>query len=190
MPKDIFSPRQVLVYVAVGGLLFLADPDVWTYVAGCTLAALGILMRAWGCGHLHKNKELTTSGPYAHVKHPLYLGTFLVAAGGILAAGSRQTPSLLIWVALGPLFLGAFLFYYMPKKKQIEGGRLAVRFGAAYEEWDRAVPHLVPSLKAYTGGSGASWSWRTYRNNSELEMDVLIVALFAAIPVAAGLLHG
>ena len=66
-------------------------PRVPTFVVGSALALLGIAVRVWGCGHLQKNRLVVTSGPYAHVQHPLYLGTFLIALGAVLAAGYQQT---------------------------------------------------------------------------------------------------
>ncbi|MDZ7630439.1 MAG: methyltransferase [Gemmatimonadaceae bacterium] len=43
-------------------------------------------MRAWSTGHIVKNQVLTTTGPYAHTRNPLYLGSFLMALGFALAA--------------------------------------------------------------------------------------------------------
>src|SRR5262245_5715006 len=96
-----FSIRQGFTYAAALGLLLIARPWWPTFPIGCAIAAAGIGLRVWACGHLRKNRELTTSGPYAHVQHPLYLGTFLIALGAIVAAGSPAMPSLLIWVLGG-----------------------------------------------------------------------------------------
>ena len=93
MPANIFSPRQIVAYATVVLVFFLADPQTPTFIAGCLVAVVGVGFRVWGCGHLRKNKDLITTGPYAYVKHPLYLGTFLVSCGGIIAAGSPESPA-------------------------------------------------------------------------------------------------
>lgn len=185
-----FSRRQIFSYATVVLLLYLADPTVPTFVAGLALALVGIGIRTWGCGHLRKNKNLTTSGPYAHVKHPLYLGTFLISVGAILAAGSPEMPGVLIWAVFGPGFLLAFFIYYLPKKKRIEGGRLARGFPAEFEQWDRSVPAFLPSFKAYPSAARDRWSWRTYWGNNELPMGLLILALFCMVSLASTILPG
>ena len=176
------SLRQIVTYAAAAGVLLLARPYWPTYIAGCGLALIGIFVRVWGCGHLRKNQDVVTSGPYAYVKNPLYVGTFLLAVGGLLAAGSMRMPALLLWAALGPLYVLLWFGYYMPKKKRIEGERLRKHFGAAYDAYDRAVPAFVPSLSRYPQGSRARWSWGTFRSNHELGLDALLVLLFVAMP--------
>jgi protein-S-isoprenylcysteine O-methyltransferase Ste14 len=180
------SPRQLSTFAVVATLLWIARPQPVTYEIGCVLAVLGILIRVWGCGHLRKNQDVVTSGPYAHVKNPLYVGTFLLAVGGVLAVGSPQMPSLLAWVLIGPLFLLSWFGYYLPKKQRVEGERLRKHFGEAYEEYDRAVPAFVPSLRRYAKASAARWSWQTFRSNHELGLDVLLLAMFAVMPYARG----
>jgi protein-S-isoprenylcysteine O-methyltransferase Ste14 len=174
------SGRQLLTYAAALGVLAIARPIWPTYAIGCVVAALGLGLRVWACGHLRKNRELVTSGPYAHVQHPLYLGTFLIALGAIIAAGSPQMPSLLIWAAGGPLFLIAFFVYYLPKKKRVEGSRLAEKF-EGFSAFSHAVPAFMPSLRRYPAASRHNWSAATFRANHELGMDVLVTAVFAVM---------
>ncbi len=175
------SVRQLVVYATAATALFLARP-VWpTFLIGCVFAVAGLAWRVWGCGHLRKDKRLTTSGPYAYVQHPLYLGTLLISVGASLAAGSSDLPALLIWAMLAPGFLLVFFGYYLPKKRRVEGGRLAERFGPAFVEYSRVVPMLVPALRPFQNASPEPWSWQTFLANHELGMDLLIVALFAAM---------
>ena len=181
MPSTIASPRQLLTYVTVVAIVLLARPEPATFTVGCSIAALGIAIRVWGCGHLRKNKDVISSGPFARVQHPLYLGTLLISVGAIIAAGSPDTPALLIWTAIGPVFLAAFFAYYLPKKRRIEGGRLERRFGERFREWQRQVPAMVPSLKPYSRADARRWEWSVYRRNHELEMDALVVVLFCAM---------
>jgi protein-S-isoprenylcysteine O-methyltransferase Ste14 len=169
----------LVTYAAGAAVLAMAHP-VWpTYAIGAALAALGIGLRVWACGHLRKNRELVTSGPYAHVQHPLYLGTFLIATGAIIAAGSPQTPSLLIWAAGGPMFLVAFFAHYLPRKRRVEGERLAERFPGEFAQFRQAVPAFVPSVRRYPGAGRQGWSGSTFRANHELGMDALVAGVFA-----------
>ena len=175
------TPRKALVYLGVGALVVLAEPWWPTFVAGATLAFLGIALRVWGCGHLEKNVVLVTTGPYAHVKNPLYLGSFLIAVGGFLAAGAPSGRGLWVWIALAPVFALAFFFAYLPRKKSVEGERLARKFGEAFERYDAAVPDFVPRLTPFRSGDDRRWAWGRFWENHELGMDVLIFGLFALI---------
>ncbi len=168
-----------MTYAAALGLLASAHP-VWpTYAIGSAVAALGIGLRVWACGHLRKNRELVTSGPYAHVQHPLYLGTFLITAGAIIAGGSPRMPGLLIWAAGGPIFLVAFFAYYLPRKMRVEGSRLAGRFPDDFVRFSRAVPAFVPTVRRYPLAARQRWSAATFRANHELGMDGLVAGVFA-----------
>jgi protein-S-isoprenylcysteine O-methyltransferase Ste14 len=186
----LVSVRQLLTFVVVVTLLWLADPQPVFYQVGFVLGILGVAIRVWGCGHLRKNQDVVTSGPYAHVKNPLYVGTFLLAVGGVLAAGSARLPAVLLWTVVGPLFLLVWFGYYMPKKQRVEGERLRKHFGEAYERYDRAVPAFVPSLRRYQEASRAAWSWATFRDNHELGLDVVLVLLFVLMPFSGRWLTG
>lgn len=178
----MLSPRQILSFAACFALLLLAQPQPVTYVIGCCLLAIGLWIRIWGCGHLRKNKEVITSGPYRYVKNPLYVGTFVIAVGGIVAAGGPQMPALLIWTVLGPVFLILFFGFYMPRKKRIESGRLTKYFGEAYAVYDRAVPDFVPQLRPYPAAVQQPWQLAVFLDNHEIGLDFLLIAAFALMP--------
>jgi hypothetical protein len=65
------------------------------------VALPGILLRALASGYVKKNEELTTSGPYAYTRNPLYLGSLIMAVGFAIAArsGTRER-------ALAPRLVG------------------------------------------------------------------------------------
>lgn len=184
--RQLLSIRQILTYVAVLLLLALADPQPLTFGIGAGLALAGLAIRVWACGHLRKNQEVVTSGPYAFVKNPLYVGTFLIAAGGLLAAGSPRMPAVLLWTVLGPAFLLVFFGYYMPKKRRVEGERLTKYFGPAYARYAEAVPDFVPKLRPYAERVPQPWRRIVFLDNHEFGLDLLILSLFALMPLVAG----
>jgi protein-S-isoprenylcysteine O-methyltransferase Ste14 len=68
---------------------------------GGSVAVLGEGLRFWAAGHVEKGREVTKSGPYRWVGHPLYLGSVLIAAGVALAARSVPLATLAVfYVAL------------------------------------------------------------------------------------------
>jgi len=72
------NPRQIVLYALVAGLLAFARPTSGVFAVGVALIGIGEGLRLWATGHLQKNQELTTSGPFAYVRNPLYLGTLLI----------------------------------------------------------------------------------------------------------------
>ena len=104
------------------------------------MIALGEGLRIWATGHLFKNDALTVEGPYAYLRHPLYLGTLLIACGfGVMARGG-------LTLALLGVFLVSYFGYYMPYKNRIESARLEALYGDAFRRYATAVPSLLPRL--------------------------------------------
>ena len=122
-----------------------ATPE--TIAAGSAIALLGVLIRAWATGHIVKNTTLTTTGPYAHTRNPLYLGSFLLALGFALAAH---------WIAVLAV-IGFWLLVYGPTITR-EREFLRGVYGAAYAEYEANVPAFLPRLSAWRGPAGADRS--------------------------------
>ena len=135
--------RVPLGFVLVPLFLVFAEPTWTSVVAGAVVALIGAGLRAWASGHLRKMAELTTSGPYAHTRNPLYLGTLIMVAGVSLAAGQW-------WLMV--LIGGAFLLVYVPVMLA-EVETMRALFPEAYARWAAEVPLLVPRLIPWRGGS-------------------------------------
>jgi protein-S-isoprenylcysteine O-methyltransferase Ste14 len=172
---------RFLPYIVAGfALLLWRDPPLMGFVLGVPPIAVGAALRSWGAGHLVKNDALTTSGPYAHLRHPLYLGTLLVATGfGLLLGGPW---SVLVLAVVWPWFA----LHYFPRKDRIESARLAVLHGAAFDRYHAAVPALWPRwtpwrdpLAAEVGPQDTAstrWQLDRYSDNNELGTLIAIVA--------------
>ena len=119
--------RVPLGFVFGATVLWLAQPTWTTLARGSVFALAGEALRIWAAGHLEKSKEVTRSGPYAWMRHPLYLGSALIAIG-IALAGDNRAASLLI-----ALYLGTAL----PAAVVAEEKHLREKFGDAYEAYAR-----------------------------------------------------
>ncbi|MHC4945902.1 MAG: methyltransferase family protein [Planctomycetota bacterium] len=162
--------RRFIVYVCCLGILLLARPHPVLYPIGLVFIAAGESLRIWACGYLRKNQDVIMSGPFAHVKNPLYVGTFLIMTGFCFAASNPNEPSRWVLYVAYPVFFLAFFFYYMPKKVRIEGDRLRRRFGEKFEDYDRNVPDFVPRLSPYRPNEDVpklTWEAGLLTENSE-----------------------
>jgi protein-S-isoprenylcysteine O-methyltransferase Ste14 len=137
--------RTLVSFLAIGVILALADSSPRRLLLGLPFILVGEWFHSWGHGHLIKTKELITSGPYAYTQNPLYLGRILMVTGFFIAI---ELPYHLEWVLLAVAW-AAFLGYYMPRKTRVEGRRLRSFHGAAWEDYNRSVPVLFPSLQPY-----------------------------------------
>ena len=72
------TPRKVMAYGGVLVLVSLADPRPISFAIGAFLMFLAWALRVWTFGHLEKNVNMVTTGPYAHTRNPAYLGSFLI----------------------------------------------------------------------------------------------------------------
>jgi len=151
--------------------VWLAQPNVASVCAGLVLIITGLTIRAVASGHVRKNEQLATSGPYAHTRHPLYLGSLIMAAGFSLAARSW-------WIALMTTLI--FVIIYVPVMLA-EEEFLRQKF-PQFEDYASEVPRLWPRLKSFTSGQG-SFSWKLYSQHREYNALMGSAAILAALAV-------
>jgi len=134
-------------------------------LTGLFLVLAGIGLRSWAAGIIHKSKLLATVGPYSLTRHPLYIGSLLMALGFCTIIGDIH--NLLVILAIAAIF-------YAPKIHR-EETRLADTFG---EEWTRYTRHTsifypktVPDLRL-------NWSLNQWLGHREYyAMCTCLVAL-------------
>jgi protein-S-isoprenylcysteine O-methyltransferase Ste14 len=67
-------------------VIWLARPTPRSLAIGGAIAVGGEFVRFWAAGHLEKGREVTRSGPYRLTRHPLYLGSAIIASGAAVAS--------------------------------------------------------------------------------------------------------
>ena len=148
--------------------LWLARPTVTSILAGGAVAAMGLGLRAWASGHVSKAAEITQSGPYAHTRNPLYLGSIIIGAGFAIAARSP-------WIALGMLLL--FVAVYVPVIRWEEAWLRAHLEG--FDDYAARVPRLLPRLTP--AGAPGAFSPERYRKHREYNALLGALAMLAAL---------
>ena len=87
--------RVALGFVFGVLVLILAQPNAKSLTIGMSIAALGEAIRVWAAGHLRKSREVTVSGPYRWVAHPLYVGSSVMGVGLAIASASVLVAALI-----------------------------------------------------------------------------------------------
>lgn len=140
---------------------------------GALVGAIGLWLRAYAAGYLHKQEVLTVTGPYAHTRNPLYLGSAILAAGVAVAASS--------WISTAILFAYFVIFYSFVMRR--EERELRARHGAAFDEYARAVPLFLPRLNAtkLSGEAVGSFSFAQYKKNHEWQAAAGFLLVLVAL---------
>src|SRR3989442_5357361 len=145
--------------VAGVAMLAFAHPTRTSVAMWLPLGAVGPALRTWARGHLERHRHLVRTGPYAFVRHPLYLGSFLL---GLAFAGMTRIPVFL------PLFLIVFVAMYLPKALR-EEVFLRERHPGAYAEYAAHVGAFIPRPSSRHGSPAPPqrFSWRRVLRHRE-----------------------
>ena len=131
--------RQSIGIILVSVFCFETSPDlIFPYASNLaiSLILLGLATRMFASGFVLKNKELSTTGPYAFMRHPLYTGNIMILIGLCLING-------FFWS-----FVIAFIFlwFYYPAAIEYEDRKLKSLFPDTWEEWASITPALMPKM--------------------------------------------
>lgn len=164
--------RVPLGFVFAVLYFWLARPT-WRFIVLGTIVILpGLVIRAFASGHVRKNEVLTTSGPYAYTRNPLYLGSLLIGLGFAVAARSW-------WVGIALVVM--FFAIYLPVIRD-EEAFLRDKF-PEFEEYARHVPRMFPRITPYSQAAetAAEFSLDLYLKHREYNALLGALAMIAAL---------
>ncbi|AMQ57861.1 methyltransferase family protein [Algoriphagus sanaruensis] len=156
---------------------------------GLAVGLAGLIIRIYTVGHTPKNtsgrntKEgqladtLNTTGIYSVVRHPLYLGNFLMWLGPAILTGH-------LW------FILSFILMYWVYYERImfaEEQFLRKKFGDQYLEWSQQVPAFIPKWKGFKK-SNLHFSWKKVLRKEKNGLFALFL-IFCAFDICGVLIH-
>lgn len=165
--------RLKAVWLIVLPFFWFAAPTPVLLAVGVCLAVLGLWIRGWSAGTIHKDQEVTTTGPYAFTRNPLYLGSFFIGLGVALAGGHWLWPA---------LFLTFYALIYS-RTMMGEVQHLLSLFPGSYGGYAANVPFFVPRLTPWRGEESSDraevgFRWAQYKRNKEWEASLGVLAAF------------
>ena len=175
--RDFLSRWRVRIgYLLAVVVLWLARPTPHSILLGAAVGMIGLAIRAYAAGYLHKQEVLTTTGPYAYTRNPLYLGSSILALGAAVAMHSWLAAALIV-------VYFAVVYSFVMRREEME---LRGKHGAAFDAYAAAVPLFFPRLtpRSLPGGASGSFSWAQFNRNHEYEAPVgflLFLILLAVI---------
>ena len=163
--------RVPLGFIFAVVYIWLAQPTRTSLIAGALLLLPGLVLRGLASGHVQKDKQLTTSGPYAYTRNPLYLGSLMLAAGFAIAARSW-------WIVAVMLLM--FAVIYVPVIAGEE--RYLRRTFPEYDDYARHVPRMLPRLTPY-GSQQSAYSPARYWKHREYEASIGCAVVLAILVI-------
>jgi len=155
--KDIYQKMgrlRIIGGYVFGTIFFIfSKPNFSLLYIALPFIFAGIFLRAWAAGTIVKKSKLITIGPYSLVRHPLYLGSFLIGVGATILGGVE-------WV-LG--FVFGFFLFYLPRII-MEEDALKKIYGEEYERYKREVPGFFPKTFRFRKGG---FRWEKFKRNRE-----------------------
>ena len=147
MQRHVARLRVPLGFACAVVALALARPTGLSWLIGVPVAVVGECLRCWAAGHIEKGREITRSGPYRFVRHPLYLGSAIIGLGFVIAAASPVVAAVTV----------AYLAVTIPAAIRLEEAALDEKFHGAYAAY--RAGQTAPSPRAF--------SWRRVWANRE-----------------------
>ena len=163
--------RVPLGFIFAIVFVLLAHPTRTSLIAGALVMLPGLALRGLASGHVQKDKQLTTSGPYAYTRNPLYLGSLMLAAGFAIAARSW-------WIVAVMLLM--FAVIYVPVIAGEE--RYLRQTFPDYDDYARYVPRILPRLTPY-GSQPSAYSSARYWKHREYEASIGCAVVLAILVV-------
>lgn len=177
------SQRRVAITIMMGLALFSVDVFVrgikprnlfdlhdLPAMAGLAIALAGLAVRSWAAGTLHKIRALTTTGPYRHMRNPLYFGSFLMMLGFCAIVWDLPT--------LAVLMLPMLCIYTIAIRR--EEKLMALMFPDAWPSYAASTPRFFPYRPGLPTLDG--WSLNQWRKNREYQA-LLGSAIFCGLLV-------
>ena len=159
--------RQVIGLLLVAVCAYFARPDSGTVSIGLALAVLGQVFRIYAAGYIFKNKQLASTGPYSLVRHPLYLGNFIILIGFTIASAN-------LYVAAGVVVF--FLVWY-PAAIAYEDSKLEIIFGEDWREWSKNIRAIIPVRIRWSDLKASGWdTYQSLIRNGELPISLYLLS--------------
>ena len=159
--RTIAIPLMVIV-------LYFAQFDKRYFIFSYFLIVAGEALRIWAAGHLHKEKILTTGGPYRLFRNPLYLGSFMISLGFYLIMSPW-------WILL--VILVYFGLFYLPVVRH-EEQTLRAKFPKEYSAYAKAIPAFFPATRLWPYPT-THFSFEQMMKNKEYNAILGILLVYA-----------
>ncbi len=189
--KKLFEYRSYTPLPFLAVMVIFSEPTPKSLLLGFSIVIVGELLRLWGVAFAGSETRTTgpvggtflvTTGPFAYVRNPLYLGNMLIYVGiGVMSN------------ALFPWLMIAALTYFLLQYSLIvslEEEHLDVAFGEEYQRYRASVPRFFPKLIKYESGGNRQpaldWKRGLQSERRTLQAITILVVVLIVIWLKSG----
>ncbi len=163
--KEIY--RQAFGLILIAACAWAAEPGQQRIMTGIAIAGAGQLFRIFAAGTIFKNRKLASTGAYALVRHPLYLGNILILAGFAVSAGNLVVAAVIV----------VFFLVWYPSAIRYEDAKLERIFEDDWRNWSTGTNAVFPGRFSWKSLTDAHWNARqSMIRNGELYITVYLLA--------------
>jgi len=179
--KFMFWLRSYLPFPLALIMVILARPTTLNFLVGLAIILTGKGIRIWAAGYIGDDvlgattetapPTLVTTGPYAHIRNPLYVGNFFICLGACIMSNIN-------WI-IYPIFLVLFIFLYW-NIVLFEERVLQRKFDEEFEDYRKTVSRIIPKLRGFSKASVHKFNFKRamkYESISSLAIIWLIVLI-------------
>ena len=163
MMATIARFRVTLGFVLGAVVLWVAQPTERSLLSGTAVAIVGECLRVWAAGHLNKARDVTASGPYRWLAHPLYVGSSIMGVGLAIMADHLVVTGL----------IGLYLVVTLAAAVTSEEAFLRGAFGDRYDRYRRGERGGTESTRGFSVAQAVAN--REYRAVIGLAVAVLLL---------------
>lgn len=181
-----YTPIPFLILMVI-----FAEPTLTSLLLGAAVIASGEFMRLWGVAIAGSETRTTgpvggtfliTTGPFAFVRNPLYLGNMLIYLGvGIMSA------ALFPWLTIVAL---AYFYVQYSLIVSLEEEYLTSTFGEEFQRYRSAVPRFLPRFVSYTPGDNPQPELNWKRGLRSERRTLQAIAVLSVILCVMGIVRG
>jgi protein-S-isoprenylcysteine O-methyltransferase Ste14 len=174
-----YTPLPFLVV-----MIIFAQPTAVSLGIGFVVAALGEFIRAWGVFYVGSETRVTgevgasrlvTSGPFAHVRNPLYVGNILLYVGvGVMSL------ALFPWLQLVALLWFVFQYTLIVREEE---RFLREKFGKEYEEYCASVPRFLFRPTAFRTSAPVTIDWKAGWHSEARSLQAFAIATLILVVI-------
>jgi len=150
LSEIIFKYRSYTPIPFIIIMLLYQNSNIWSLITGFIIACMGEYLRLWGVSWAGSETRTTSnvggtyliiSGPFAHLRNPLYLGNIMMYTGiGIMSF------ALFPWLQIVGLIYFSLQYHIIINEEE---GYLRNTFGKQFEDYIINVPRFIPRLSSY-----------------------------------------
>jgi len=161
--RDWYFSRRGLILIPFFAVLAVcfwneSKKDIMVLTLGFMASCLGSLIRVWSMRYIGKYarkrnltvKEIATTGVYAILRNPLYVGNMFIVSGFCIISG-------LLWYL--PILLVILIVHYNIVVR-CEENFLVEKFGDEYLQYKKDVPRWLPNFAGPKHFELAKQSWK------------------------------